>query len=138
MAEGNHSKEMRELKDYIAVSTKLPTTDLISFKNHCTKLNLTISERIRDLIMQDISKPSKQFLSGINEIQYNKLNNNFSWLVHLDSGKKVNVLNNLSLDFLKNLQIQIQESIKERNSWVHNINPDAVDIPKELIGEEDG
>jgi hypothetical protein len=88
--------------------------------------------------MQDISKPSKQFLSGINEIQYNKLNNNFSWLVHLDSGKKVNVLNNLSLDFLKNLQIQIQESIKERNSWVHNINPDAVDIPKELIGEEDG
>ncbi|MCL5018669.1 MAG: hypothetical protein M1416_02815 [Candidatus Pacearchaeota archaeon] len=138
MAEGNHSKEMRELKDYISVSTKLPTTDLISFKNHCIKLNLTISERIRDLIMQDISKPSKQFLSGINEIQYNKLNNNFSWIVHLDSGKKVNVLNNLSLDFLRNLQIQIQESIKERNSWVHNINPDAVDIPKELIGEEDG
>jgi hypothetical protein len=137
MAEADISKEMREFKDYMVVSTKLPATDLTLFKNRCCRLDKTISERMRDLIIQDINKPYKQFLSGINIIEYNKLNNNFVWNILLDSGEKTKILNNLSLDFLKNLQFQIQEAINERNSWVHNNSPNSVDVPRELIGGED-
>ena len=87
------------------------------------------------MLFRSIKNSSKSdFLSGINKIKYNKLNNSFSWIVQLDSGQEVEILNNFSLEFLKNLQSEIQEAIKERNQWVHQTKDDSVDIPGELVG----
>src|SRR3989344_5180988 len=132
--EDKTSKEvMKETKGYFSMSTRLPQIDLSHFRNHCKKLNVTPSERIRELVLQDINRPVRRFLSGANLIKYNKTNNSFSWFVKLDAGEEVNILNNLSDNFLKSLKREIDQAIQERNHWVHQINPDSADIPRELL-----
>lgn len=122
--------------DYRTISVRLPRQEFIDFNKICNK---THSSKLRDLINKEIKNSSKNnFLSGINKLRYDKLNNSFSWFVQLDSGKEIEVLSNLSQDFLKNIQNEIQEAIKQRNEWVHQTKKDSVDIPKELAGEENG
>src|SRR3989344_9251487 len=111
--------EMKESKEYVSVSTRLPGIDAINLKLFCNKNNIVPSEYIRDLIHKNFNSPKKTFLSGKNKITYNKVNNSFSWLVKLDSGQEVEILKNLSDDFLKNLRNEIDWAIQERNDWVH-------------------
>lgn len=119
--------------DYRTISVRLPRQEFIEFDKLCKD---THSLKLRELIAKEIKSNSKgNFLSGANKIKYNKLNNSFSWVVQLDSGQEVEVFNNLSLEFLKNFQKEIQEAIKERNQWVHQTKDDSVDIPREIIGE---
>ncbi len=129
------TKGMKEAKKYTSISTRLPLIDTNLFSTFCEKLGTNPSERIRQLIIQDLKKPIKQSLAGTNKIKYDKVHNSFNWFVQLDSGQEVEVLSNLSLEFLKNFQSEIQEAIQERNDWVHNTNGDSsVEIPTELIG----
>ena len=122
--------------DYRTISVRLPRQEFIEFDKLCKE---THSAKLRELINKEIKSNSKSnFLSGVNKITYNKVNNSFSWLVKLDSGQETEILNNLSLEFLKNLQQDIEESIKERNQWVHQTKYDSVGIPKELVREENG
>jgi len=102
----------------------------------CKRQNTTPSEYIRELIQKGLSSPKSKFLAGKNKIKYDKTTNSFSWLVELDSGEEAKILNNLSDDFLKNLQTEIQEAIKQRNFWVHQTKPGSVDVPEDLVGEE--
>ncbi|MDP4039680.1 MAG: hypothetical protein Q8P57_03820 [Candidatus Pacearchaeota archaeon] len=120
--------------DYRTISVRLPRQEFIKFDKLCKD---THSAKLRELINKEIKSNSKSnFLSGINKITYNKVNNSFSWLVKLDSGQETEILNNLSLEFLKNLQQDIQEAIKERNQWVHQTKDDSVGIPKDLVEGE--
>ena len=120
--------------DYRTISVRLPRQEFINFNKICDG---THSSKLRELINKEIKKSSKSnFLSGNNKIGYDKLNNSFSWLVQLDSGQEVEILNSLSLEFLKNLNQQIEEAIKERNEWVHHSRSGSVDIPGEMIGGE--
>jgi len=120
--------------DYRTISVRLPRQEFIEFDKLCKD---THSAKLRELINKEIKSNSKSnFLSGINKITYNKVNNSFSWLVKLDSGQETEILNNLSLEFLKNLQEDIQEAIKERNQWVHQTKDDSVGIPKDLVEGE--
>ena len=120
--------------DYRTISVRLPRQEFIEFDKLCKD---THSAKLRELINKEIKSNSKSnFLSGVNKITYNKVNNSFSWLVKLDSGQETEIMNNLSLEFFKNLQQDIQEAIKERNQWVHQTKDDSVGIPKELVGGE--
>ncbi len=120
--------------DYRTISVRLPRQEFIEFDKLCKD---THSAKLRELINKEIKGNSKSnFLSGVNKITYNKVNNSFSWLVKLDSGQETEILNNLSLEFLKNLQQDIQEAIKERNQWVYQTKDDSVGIPRELVEGE--
>ncbi len=125
---------IRESKEYLSISTRLPQVNLIQFRRHCSQLKLSPSERIRDLILKDITKPSKQFLAGKNKIRYERTTNSFKWIIELDSGQEIEILNNLPDSFLKNLNQEIDKALLERNDWIHNTKKDSIDIPGELIG----
>ena len=131
------SKEIsKEAKEYVSVSTRLPNIDAIRLNLMCKRHNTTPSNYIRDLIKKNLGSTSKKFLAGKNELKYNKLQNNFSWLVNLDSGEKIEILNNLSDDFLKNLKKEIDLAIQERNNWIHQRDPNSVQIPNEILEDE--
>lgn len=133
--ENNPKKEVvKEPKEYVSVSTRLPIREAITLKLICNKNNTVPSEYIRELIQKNINSPKNYFLSGKNKIKYDRTNNSFSWFVQLDSGEESKILFNLSQDFLKNLQNEIQEAIKQRNDWVHQKNPDSVEIHEKLVG----
>jgi len=128
-------REFKESKEYVSVSTRLPNIDAVLLGLRCKRENKTTSEFIRDLIKKNINSPRRQFLSGKNKIVYNKTNNSFSWFVQLDSGQEFEVLSNLNLDFIKNLDLEINEAMKDRNAWINNTKgKDSVDIPAELLG----
>jgi len=128
---------LKEPKEYVSVSTRLPFRDAVLLKLICNKTNTVPSEYIRELILKNINSPKNNFLSGKNLIKYDKTNNSFSWSVQLDSGEEIKVLSNLSQNFLKNIQNEIQDAINQRNEWIHQKKSDSIEIPKELIkGEE--
>jgi hypothetical protein len=127
----------KEFKKYVSLSTRLPRSDASDYQTFCDRLKTNTSERLRQLIIADLQKPLKQTLSGVNKIKYNKVHNSFNWSIQLDSGQENEVLNNLSLEFLKNFQNEIQEAIKERNEWVHQVKSTSVDIPGELVGRKE-
>ncbi|MBU4086253.1 MAG: hypothetical protein KKB21_01610, partial [Nanoarchaeota archaeon] len=124
----------KEAKGYTSLSARLPKVDASLYKLFCEKLGTNTSKRLRQLIMLDLKKPARPVLSGINKIKYDKVHNSFDWFVQLDNGKEVEVLNDLSAEFLKNFQQEIQEAIKERNEWIHQSKPGSVDVPGELVG----
>ena len=117
---------IRESKEYLSISTRLPQVNLIQFRRHCSQLKLSPSERIRDLILKDITKPSKQFLAGKNKIRYERTTNSFKWIIELDSGQEIEILNNLPDSFLKNLNQEIDKALLERNDWIHNTKKDSI------------
>jgi len=125
---------MKEAKQYASLSTRLPNIDAVRYILFCKKLGTNTSERLRQLIISDLKKPIKRVVAGVNKIRYDKIHNSFNWSVQLDSGQETEILNNLSGDFLKNLQNELQEAIKERNEWVHQSHPNSVEIPNELTG----
>ena len=128
---------MKEAKKYSSLSTRLPNVDAVRYVLFCKRLGTNTSERLRQLAIQDMKKPKKHILAGINKIKYDKTTNSFKWLVLLDSGEEVLVLDNLSENFVKNLKLEFDEAIKERNEWVHQTKPGSVDVPGELIGGEE-
>ena len=109
-----------------------------AFEEQCKKENTNINAKLNYLIESSLRGQKRYFFSGKNIINYNKLHNNFSWLVQLDSGKEIEILKDLSDEFLKNLKKEIEKALQERNDWVHNRQSDSVGIPRELIGGENG
>jgi len=126
----------KEAKEYVSVSTRLPNIDAVRLQMICKRQNITPSNYIRDLILKNLGAPNKKFLAGKNEIQYDKTKNTFSWLVNLDSGEKIEILNNLSDDFLRNLKKEIDQAIQERNRWVHQTEEDSVRVPGEILEDK--
>ena len=110
----------------------------IAFEDLCRNEKKNINSKLKELIDSSLMGNKRYFFAGKNKIKYNKTNNNFSWVVQLDSGEEIEVLNNLSLDFLKNLKSEIDYSIQEKNDWVHQKNPDSVEIHEKLIGDKNG
>jgi len=120
--------------DYRTISVRLPRQEFIDFNTLCGG---THSAKLRELINKEIKSSTKsKILSGVNKIKYDKTNNSFSWHIELDSGVETEILNNLSLEFIKNFQSEISEAVKERNEWVHNKNENSIEIPAELVGGE--
>ena len=109
----------------------------IAFEGLCENEKTNINAKLKELIDSSLRGDKRYFLSGKNKISYNKTINNFSWLVQLDSKQEIEILNNLSDDFLINLKKEIDKAIQERNEWVHQTKFDSIDVPKELVGRKD-
>lgn len=108
-----------------------------AFEEQCKNENTNVNAKLNFLIERSMLGQKRYFHAGKNKIGYNNLQNSFNWFVQLDSGKEVEVLKNLSDDFLKDLRQEIDKALQERNDWVHNRHPGSVDVPGELIGGEE-
>lgn len=116
---------------------KLDLDKGVAFEEQCKNDDSNVNAKLKELIDSHLTKQKKFFLSGKNKIKYDRTKNSFSWLIELDSGKEVSVMKNLSDDFLKNLNQEINKSLQERNDWVHQSKEDSVDVPGDLVGGEE-
>lgn len=110
----------------------------IAFEEQCKNEDTNINAKLNSLIDSSLLGQKRYFYSGKNKIVYNRAYNNFDWLARLDSGKEIEILKNLSDDFLRNLKQDIEKALQERNDWVHHTEPGAVGFPGELVGGENG
>ena len=134
MEENNSQKEA---KKYVSLSTRISKIDAVRYIMFCKRLGTNTSERLREIALQDMSKPKKHMRAGVSKIKYDKMSNSFRWNVRLDTGEEIDILDNISDDFLKNLRKEIDDAMQERNDWVHQTKTDSVEIPEELLGEEE-
>ncbi len=104
------------------------------FEEQCQNENSNVNAKLKEFIESYLKEQKKFFLAGKNKIEYNKMKNSFEWSAELDLGKKITLLENLSLEFLMNLKEEIVSTVQERNEWVHHRNPSSIAIPSELLG----
>lgn len=104
-----------------------------SFENQCKNENTNINAKLKEMIENSLRGQKEYFLAGKNKIIYDMTNDRFSWLVELDDGTKKEILTNLSTNFLKSINEEIEKVFVERNNWLHQTKKDSVDIPQELV-----
>ena len=105
----------------------------ISFEAQCKNEKTNVNAKLKRLIDDSLKGDKRYFLAGKNKITYDITNDKFSWIVELDDGTKKEILTNISINFLKNINEEIEKSFIERNNWLHQTKKDSIDIPKELV-----
>src|SRR3989344_2853139 len=94
-----------------------------AFEDLCKNEKTNVNAKLKELVDDSLKGQKKHFFAGKNKLAYDKVHNSFEWLVQLDSGQEIGVLSNLSDNFLKDLQQEIDQAIRERNEWIHHTKP---------------
>ncbi len=123
--------------EYVSVSTKMPREEITKLKSYCSKINVTPSQFIRDIINKEIEKPRPQNKAGKNKIAYNNNKDSFSWFIILDSGEKKEILNNISPSFLEDLLSVIKSALDDRSTFISKKKYNSVPIPTSILEEKD-
>jgi hypothetical protein len=121
---------------YRTVSTKLPSNELTLFRAHCEKKGVTPAFLIKELILKEMKIAVPHILAGKNIIGYVKNSDSFSWLVELDTGERVEVLRNVSPQFVEHLQKVITLGLGERSTFMHKKKEDSVPVPSAILRGE--
>lgn len=115
--------------EYKSISSKLPMDELTLFKNYCERKGTNPSALIRELILKEIEVSVPINVAGRNKISYDKENDNFNWTVELDNGNSSVILSKVSLEFLEDLDKEINRTINSRSSTILKVNNESVAIP---------
>lgn len=107
------------------------------FTDLCKSEGKTVNKKLNEMIEKELSGSSRSFISGKNKVRYDKASNSFIWSVEFDEGKgEVNLISNLSNNFLENLNKEINLAIRDRNDWLKQKKGDSVEIPAGLVKNE--
>lgn len=119
--------------EYKSVSSKLSRDEVTLLKAFCEKKGVTPASLIRDLILRELKIPIPHTIAGKNIIKYDKANDKFKWSIELDNLEIVEILKNVSPNFLEDLQKIINRGLEERSSFILKKNKDSVPIPSNII-----
>ena len=119
--------------EFKSISSKLPRDEITQFRAYCEKKGTTPSSLIRELILRELEIPIPHYIAGKNRIKYNRENDNFSWLVDLDSGDEFTVLEHVSVEFIEDLSSVISLAMDQRSAFVGKKNKDSVTLPSRFF-----
>ena len=119
--------------EFKSVSAKMPMNEITLFKAFCEKKGVSPASLIRELILQELEVPVPHTVAGNNKIAYDKENDRFTWSVVLDNGEDVEVLRNVSPNFLEGLQDTICKGLEERESFIGRMKKDSVPVPSGIL-----
>jgi hypothetical protein len=122
--------------EYRTVSTKLPSNEFTLFRAHCEKKGLTPANLMRKLIQRELQITVPVIIAGKNQLTYNKNTDSFKWLMDLDMGKKVIVLDNVPATFIENMFNELKLALQTRDTSILKNRPDSIPIPSDIIGGE--
>jgi len=104
------------------ISAKIPRTEYSLIMKYCEQKGITISSLIRDLLLTEIKTPLPNNMAGKNIIKYNKETDNYNWNIKLDNDITLELIKNLSPEYLTQLQETITKAINERNNNINKNN----------------
>ncbi len=122
--------------EFKSVSAKMPMNEITLFKAFCEKKGVSPASLIRDLILRELEVPVPHTVAGKNKITYDKESDRFIWSVMMDNGEDVEVLRNVSPDFLEELQDMIHQGLEERASFIGRMKKDSVPVPSGILRRE--
>ncbi len=124
---------MVRLTEYKAIGAKLPVDEYLLIDKYCKMQKVSASSLIRKLLLEEINITVPQNVAGKNHFEYNSDRDTFSWFVLLDDGKKVEVLRNVSPEYLKELHKVLEQGLTERKNATKQKNSDSVAIPSKIM-----
>jgi hypothetical protein len=101
--------------------------------NYCSKLGIDVSTFIRNATNERINSVNKSHLAGNNFIEYNQKQDNFSWKIKLDTGEEKIILEDVSLEFLEDLQNKINTALHDRDTLLKKKTKKSVSVPRRLV-----
>jgi len=120
---------MERKSEFKSVTTKLTNAEATLFNSYCEKKGATPYNLIKELIFKEIKIPFPQNIAGKNHLIYDKEKDNFSWVIQLDNGEAIEVLKNVSPDFLRDFEISLMKGIGERAEYLDKSKKDSVPVP---------
>jgi hypothetical protein len=124
---------VNERKDYKPVTTKLELKDFNRLNQTCKLNNAKVSEYVREAILSKLNSGAISHIAGKNEIDYNPKKNNFVWKIILDDGNEIEILKNISGDFVKDLFEQLKLQLKKQEELLGKKNKKSVAVPRGLV-----
>ena len=103
------------VEKYVPRTVKLEKEDDDRLKKVCTLNNVQVSTFMREAILDKLNSGAISNIAGKNKINYNPDNDSFDWIVALDDGREIEVLRNLSHEFITDLFKDIQFEISKRD-----------------------
>ena len=119
--------------EFKSVSAKMPMNEITLFKAFCEKKGVSPASLIRELILRELEVPVPHTVAGKNYISYDKENDRFIWSVALDNGEEIEILRNVSPDYLEELKNRISKGLEERASFIGRMKKDSVPVPGEIL-----
>ena len=124
--------------EFKSVSAKMSREDVTLFKSFCEKKGVSPSELIRELILRELKVPIPHTVAGRNILYYDKGSDAFVWAVTLDTGEEIEVLRNVSPDFLEDLIAVVGRGLDVRASFIGKTKKGSVAVPSNILrGEND-
>jgi len=120
-------------KNYVPRTVKLEKEDDLRLKQVCELNQVEVSTFMRAAILEKLNSGAVSNVAGKNKINYDSSNDTFTWKVQQDDGKEVEVLRNLSLDFMQDLTKNIFIELNGRESLLKKSKKTSVAIPKGLV-----
>ena len=119
--------------NFKTLGTKLSRHEADLIETYCKRKGTTPSKLMRDLLVKEINVPVPNNIAGRNTLLYNKETDTFSWSVTLDTGKSVEVIANMSPQYLEGLQENMKSALEQRNSVINKKKNGSVAVPTELV-----
>jgi hypothetical protein len=123
---------MKQRVEWAVARTKLKRDIYSELSNYCKKEDTTISEYIRELVESNISGVVPINQSGQNKIDYNKLEDTFTWKIQFDNGPEETIATHLQPEFLNQLKKIIESSLELRDIYMKKNKESSVPAPTKM------
>lgn len=120
---------MERKSEFKSVTTKLTNAEATLLDSYCEKKGVTPYNLIKELILKEIKIPFPQNVAGKNLLTYNKEKDNFTWTIQLDNKETIEVLKNISPEFLKDFEMIFMKGMGERAEYLDKFKKDSVPVP---------
>jgi len=124
------------VSEYKSISAKISREEFTRIDEYCRKKGITPSSLIRDLLLTEIKVSVPHHVAGSNKITYNKDRDNFSWNIMLDDKTEVEVIKNMSAEYLQQLQKTITGELNQRDHIIKKKKKDSVPVPSSILGRK--
>lgn len=121
------------VKNYVPRTVKLEKEQNDRLEKICQLNNTQVSTFVRDAILEKLNSGAVSNIAGQNKIHYNSSNDTFTWIVKLDDEKEIEVLRNLSGEFIQDFFNNMQFEINKRTELLKKKQKNSVAVPKSLI-----
>ncbi|MBS3149177.1 hypothetical protein J4455_00580 [Candidatus Woesearchaeota archaeon] len=118
---------------YLPITVKLEKDYAERLKKVCNLNKTQVSTFIREAIFSKLDEGAISNIAGKNEPAYVPEKDNFSWKVKLDDGKEVEIMKDISLEFIEDLVKQLEFQLKKRQEVLRKQDKKSVAVPRRLI-----
>jgi len=120
------------MKEWNVATTKIDKETYTKLLNYCKMEKITPSFFLRSLIEKGLLKIIPTNKAGINNIEYRKKEDSFSWNIEFDDGEKIEISENIPSSFFVNLKESIDSALSLRNLYTGKKKKQSVSVPTSL------